>query len=237
MIESEPGLYALYGEVVAGPAAILDGYCPRAAPGLKPTRTARLHQASQPPPCEDWEVVFDDERSPELKQMHLSRVVRNAAGLWRFTIDETTCVECDPLGHHVDVHFGVLTDPDTAGAFFIGTALMLYFRAAQRICLHGALVRSSDRSVLICDPSGAGKSTFAAALHRARWEVLSEDLCLPVETPDGDQGPITKHTFPPWSSLTRSGWRTVMVPNARFRAIARSAVTPRDVVRTPMRLR
>ncbi|HUQ98874.1 MAG TPA: hypothetical protein VM166_05415 [Gemmatimonadaceae bacterium] len=54
---------------------------------------------------------------------------------------------------------------------------------ADLLWLHAGAVALDDRAILICGPSGVGKSTLSLALCSAGWQILSDDIA-PVSMQD-----------------------------------------------------
>jgi hypothetical protein len=69
-----------------------------------------------------------------------------------------------------------------------GLPAMLCFRQRGGVPLHAAAVEIGGRAVLLTGASGAGKTTLAAACHRAGHRLLAEDLACVVF--DGALGPF-----------------------------------------------
>ena len=62
-------------------------------------------------------------------------------------------------------------------AFLMGSALGSLLHQRGRLVLHASAVVLNGSGVAIAGPSGVGKSTLAAALHRKGHPFLADDLC------------------------------------------------------------
>ncbi len=60
----------------------------------------------------------------------------------------------------------------------LALALTTGWRRAGWVPLHAGAIEKDGRCLLLCAPSGGGKSTFAAALVRAGWRTLGDDKLL-----------------------------------------------------------
>ncbi len=82
-----------------------------------------------------------------------------------------------------------------ASAYVLGTAFGILLHQRSALVLHGSAVARGGEAIAICGHSGAGKSTFAAALCRSGCSFVTDDLCAisldhhehPVILPDGRQ--------------------------------------------------
>ena len=62
-------------------------------------------------------------------------------------------------------------------------ALILAWRGA--VPIHGSTVMIDNRAIMICGASGAGKSTFAAALVTQGARLVADDLSVITHSPSG----------------------------------------------------
>jgi hypothetical protein len=65
---------------------------------------------------------------------------------------------------------------EDACTYLVGPVMGFALRKRGTVCLHASAVAISDRAVAILGLPGAGKSTAAAALARAGFAVLSDDI-------------------------------------------------------------
>ena len=89
----------------------------------------------------------------------------------------------DGLGSYIiDPHKAVISVPCDRSPSQVETRLwgipaVLCFLARGDVSLHAAAIEIDGRAVLLTGPGRHGKTTLAAAFHRAGFRVLSEDLC------------------------------------------------------------
>ena len=96
-------------------------------------------------------------------------------------------------GREIRIQPEYATPHDELAAFLSGTVLGILLHQRSRIVLHASAVNVRGRAVLFCGPTGAGKSTLAAALDARGYPVISDDLCavdvdghdIPHVAPDG----------------------------------------------------
>ncbi len=178
----ELGRYLAFGMVLIGPRHYLDGHChavadAEACNGSEPLRIEVVHEPVDGHSV--WETVLthDAERAANAGHRFL-RILKNQTGARRYEIIDGLSVEADPANHRLSVCAPATMHRDSLGSFITGTAMLCYFKALQRLCLHAAVVVRDEHSVMICGPSGAGKSSFAAALQQQGWSIVVEDLAV-----------------------------------------------------------
>lgn len=79
--------------------------------------------------------------------------------------------------------------------FVEATMLGILLHQREQIVLRASAISVDGKAVLFCGPTGAGKSTIAAALVQRGYPLLADDLCaiaidaggVPVAHPDGDR--------------------------------------------------
>ena len=183
---SGEGRYSAFGLVFTGPRRYLDGHCPEADPQARPElRVEVVHHPEAHDPAA-WRILssYSADGDPGTGR-HLVRVLEHVDGsARRFELIFGLCVEVAPLQQRLRVVTPATMHPDTIGAFITGSAMVCYFKAQQRLCLHAAVVAREGSALLICGPSGAGKSSLAAAMQRQGWSVVAEDLAV-VESENG----------------------------------------------------
>lgn len=66
--------------------------------------------------------------------------------------------------------------PSVARLLVLGTGMALALHRRGLPVLHGTTVRVGDADLMVCGPSGTGKSTFTAALLRAGGVLVADDV-------------------------------------------------------------
>jgi hypothetical protein len=74
---------------------------------------------------------------------------------------------------------------DDAATYLLGSLFGFVLRLRGISSLHASAVALGDRSVAICGPAGAGKSTTAAAFASRGRPVLADDIVPLVDTAEG----------------------------------------------------
>jgi hypothetical protein len=98
-------------------------------------------------------------------------------------------------GNLIDIELAPEGTASDAAAFVLGTAFGVLLHQRGALALHGAAVAKGGAAIAICGPAAVGKSTLAAALCRAGFDFVADDLCVvaldaekrPVVEPDGRQ--------------------------------------------------
>lgn len=125
--------------------------------------------------------------------------------------------------------------PEEVPIFLTGTGIGILLHQRGAIVLHASAVRVGDHAVLFCGPSGEGKSTLAAALGEAGYDLVADDFCrielregaAPLVYPDGRQMRL-------WEDATE-GLGIAARRGAQVRsAIRKFYVAPRTVTSRPL---
>lgn len=74
---------------------------------------------------------------------------------------------------------------EDAATYLLGPAMAVFAQLRGTTCLHGSAVIVDGVAIALLGPQGAGKSTSAAAFARAGYPVVTDDLILLIESPDG----------------------------------------------------
>jgi hypothetical protein len=98
-------------------------------------------------------------------------------------------------GRHIGVELAPGATAREASLFVLGVSFGILLHQRGALVLHGAAVAKDGRALAVCGASGDGKSTLAAALCRAGFEFVADDICAvgldaegrPVVWPDGRQ--------------------------------------------------
>ncbi len=97
------------------------------------------------------------------------------------------CVSSD--GHDVVVGTGPEIDPAYVRLALLGPVIGLALRNLGCLVLHASAVLVNGTACLFVGQSGAGKSTMAAALHRAGHYLLCDDI-VAMKVPADNPGPF-----------------------------------------------
>jgi len=185
----------------------------------------------------------------------------------------TTCLGAAATGYLADDHdeWSITAPPEALDAYaleevedLVGLALTTGWRRAGWVPLHAAgIVDDHGNCVLLCAPSGGGKSTMTTSFVRRGWRTLGDDKLLARIGDDGEVrvsallhtfnlDPSTRHWFPEVGDLERlptySAWtqkRKLPVRSVWDDALAHHGVptrvvtlsraaTPGTVVATPL---
>jgi hypothetical protein len=166
--------------IFAGPRRYLDGHCPEAIPTAPPElRIEVLHDLPDAAP-DRWRcLIAKDSDDFARSGRQFLRLQEDVAGdTRRFELIGGLVVEATPTQQRLRIRAPATMHPDTLGAFIMGTAMLCYFKALRRLCLHAAVAAREGAVALICGPSGAGKSSLAASLHKQGWFIVVEDLAV-----------------------------------------------------------
>ena len=86
------------------------------------------------------------------------------------------------------------TTAEDAAIFLSGTGVGMVLHQRGQVVLHASAVRVGDKAVLFCGASGVGKSTMAAALGEAGYDLVADDFAaimirdrVAMVEPDGRQ--------------------------------------------------
>lgn len=148
--------------------------------GAGPRGRIVLAQADRPLPDEDGELlqVVEDEPDGAIS----FALARTGRGLLAW---------CGETGaHRLQAAWPrILSDPVTAPAFWadrvVSTLLPLLLVERGELVLHAAAVRTEAGAVVVCGPSGRGKSTLATVLDAHGLPLLAEDIVVVTLAPDG----------------------------------------------------
>jgi hypothetical protein len=88
-------------------------------------------------------------------------------------------------GRQVYVDVGPDGDVADTAAFLMGSALGILMHQRGQLAFHASAVQVGESAVLFMGPTGAGKSTMAAALGQLKYAVVSDDLCAVTMLADG----------------------------------------------------
>ena len=98
-------------------------------------------------------------------------------GLVRLMADDGREIVAQPLGK--------ATEADIA-PFILSTGIAAILHQRRLLALHAATVAWQGRAIALCGPTGAGKSTLAAALCRAGAGFVGDDIAaIRTDTADG----------------------------------------------------
>ncbi len=88
-------------------------------------------------------------------------------------------------GKHVIIEPAANADMKEVRLFFLSNAMAAILYQRQMIPMHASAIYDNDGIVLFLGDSGAGKSTTVASLQAKGYRIFSDDVCVPVPTPDG----------------------------------------------------
>jgi hypothetical protein len=127
----------------------------------------------------------------------------NTAGERRLDINPEYCrLSYDDVGtFRIDGGSRILVDPDTPAVpetkifrrLLEGQVLGLLCHQRGRLVLHGSVVQVDGKAVVFLGPTGAGKSTTAAAFYRQGYPLLDDDI---VVVRFDEQGPVVAPGVP-----------------------------------------
>jgi hypothetical protein len=88
-------------------------------------------------------------------------------------------------GRFVDLDVIAGADPRDVADLFLGRVLTVIMYQRGLLPLHAGAVRGRHGALVICGPSGVGKSTLTAALAARGYPLAADDM-VPIDlTPDG----------------------------------------------------
>jgi hypothetical protein len=104
---------------------------------------------------------------------------------YRLLYADGTEFRVDAAGTRVACTWPAALTLEDAATYLLGSLCGFVLRLRGIPSLHGSAVALCDRSVSICGPAGAGKSTTAAAFAARGRAVLADDVVPLVEQADG----------------------------------------------------
>lgn len=120
-------------------------------------------------------------------QLEGRRFYMEIPGLLRLMADDGREIVVEPVG--------ATTGADTV-PFILSTGFAAILHQRRLLALHAATVSCQGRAIALCGPTGAGKSTLAAALCQAGAGFVGDDIAtirpdagtgVPMICPDGRQ--------------------------------------------------
>ncbi|MES2355333.1 MAG: hypothetical protein V4568_13245 [Pseudomonadota bacterium] len=119
-------------------------------------------------------------------QVSGQRFLFEVPGVARFLVND---------GRAITIELNEASTKEDAAPFLLGTGIGAILHQRGELLLHGSAVALNNRAVILSGPTGAGKSTVAAALCKAGFQFLSDDVSVirfdsddhPVVTSDGRQ--------------------------------------------------
>ncbi|HEY1751704.1 MAG TPA: hypothetical protein VGG29_10590 [Caulobacteraceae bacterium] len=88
-------------------------------------------------------------------------------------------------GRQISVDPADGADPDDCAIYLLGSVFGALLHQRGQLAFHASAIEADGRAVMICGPSGRGKSTTAAALAQLGHPLLSDDLCALSFDADG----------------------------------------------------
>jgi hypothetical protein len=111
---------------------------------------------------------------------------RSADGsFYRLLYADGTEFRVDAAGTRVACTWPAALTLEDAATYLLGSVCGFVLRLRGVPSLHGSAVAIGDRSVAICGPAGAGKSTTAAAFAARGRAVLADDVVPLLDRADG----------------------------------------------------
>ncbi len=133
-------------------------------------------------------IVPDDPTLPDYQgptwRLVGKRFYLEISGLVRLMADDGRMIVAEPLSD--------ATEADIA-PFILSTGFAAILHQRRVLAFHAATVAWRGRAIVLCGPTGAGKSTLAAALCRAGAGFVGDDIApihndgVPIVWPDGRQ--------------------------------------------------
>lgn len=168
--------------------------CP---PEIHTSIAARLADfAPAPGKHADLTVIYDSERPLHVRPRDGRLVYESSLGTLIYSPEEdalyafygeSASMRCAAALAHAEICFD-RPDRDTAWILtrpLLTIAVMELLRRRDLYPLHAACLASRDSGVLICGPSGSGKSSLTLALLGAGLDFLGDDLVFVRETDAG----------------------------------------------------
>jgi hypothetical protein len=166
--------------------------CNLPLPGVNPDNSfakacdVELHLGLRPyseeesaPRPEELTYVSVDANAGGQPTLRISRVEQGA--FVRLAYEDGTQFWLDRKRENIWATWPLTSSIENAASYLLGPVLGLVLRLRGITCLHASAVAFEDRSVAFVGPTGAGKSTTAAAFARHGYGVISDDIVALVE--------------------------------------------------------
>lgn len=165
----------------------------RSLPGLSPVAPSgpadlRLWIGSVPPaefPSVTEEPWYASPRIAVTEEPSLLAFRGMDGSFYRLLYADGTEFRVDAAGTRVACTWAPALTLADAATYLLGSLFGFVLRLRGIPSLHASAVALGDRSVAICGPAGAGKSTTAAAFASRGRPVLADDIVPLVDTADG----------------------------------------------------
>ncbi len=136
------------------------------------------------------------------------------AGGWMIRYRDRAAIGCDAQGAMLDCVCSDATQQPVLADILTRRVLPRLTSLHGRMPVHAAALARDDGAVLLFGASGAGKSTLTAALARAGWRIMSDDMSIL----NGSDDPHVWRTAP-GVSLWQDSCAALALPEARCRPI------------------
>jgi len=103
------------------------------------------------------------------------------SGAFHFSYRDEVEFIVDRTGRNISVRCGESSSPEDAASYLVGTIMGFAIRLMGRVALHGSTVAIGNQAVVLLGDAGCGKSTTAAAFAENGYEILTDDVSVPVE--------------------------------------------------------